>query len=161
MDFPAYSTRLWNASDTSMQRSYTLTTLAGQGTVYRFRLFVNHQEQEPCWPFGLTAALLPVPDRAACKAIALGKCRLGEAKTFPDRLDIDGLRDTDGMRLSPCGIALGIGQGILQPGEDTFTGCAHGCVVLHRCSRSPLQLVARYSCHAVIGCPVRFWQRRS
>ena len=30
-----------------MKCSYTLTTLAGQGTVDRFRLFVNHQEQEP------------------------------------------------------------------------------------------------------------------
>ena len=104
-----------------MKRSYTLTTLAGQGTVYRFRFFVNHQEQEPCWPFWLTAALLPIPDRAEFKAIALGKHRLGEAQTFPDCLDIDGLRDTDGMRLSSCGIVLGIGQGILQPIEDTFT----------------------------------------
>ena len=103
-----------------MKRSYTLTTLAGQGTVYRFRFFVNHQEQEPCWLFWLMSALLPVPDRAI-KAIALGKRRLGEAQTFPDCLDIDGLRDTDGMRLSSCGIVLGIGQGILQPSEDTFT----------------------------------------
>ncbi len=44
----------------------------------RFRLFVNHQEQEPCWPFWLTSAFLPVPGRAEFKAIALGKRRLCE-----------------------------------------------------------------------------------
>jgi len=46
--------------------------------VDRFRLFVNHQEQEPCWPFWLTSAFLPVPGRAEFKAIALGKRRLCE-----------------------------------------------------------------------------------
>src|SRR5712691_2248358 len=121
----------------SHQEIVSRAASACQGTMHRFRFFVDHQEKEPCWSLWLTSALLPVPNGAECKAIALGKGRLCQTLALTNGFDINRIRDPDGMRLSPCGIALRIGKGILQPSQDSLTGCAHMCVVRHRCSRSP------------------------
>jgi hypothetical protein len=80
--------------------------------MHRFRLFVDHQEKELCWSLWRTSALLPVPKGAEFKAIALGKGHLCQTKALTNGFDINRVRELDGMRLSPCGIALSIGEGI-------------------------------------------------
>ena len=85
----------------------------------RFRFFVDHDQQNPCWSLWLPASLLPVTDRVQLKPVALGKSDLWRPRRFRMALTST-TAGTCTVCLSPCGIALGIGQGILQPARMLY-----------------------------------------